>query len=77
MDPSILSEDFQPLTKKDNALIRESDMHEEAGYVSVTAPAQYKNEIESVRRKTRSAVLVMHCLMFIILKKESDHVIFS
>ena len=65
MDPSILSEDFQPLTKKDKA-----------GYVSVT-PAQYKNETESVRRKTRSAVLVMHCLMFIILKKESDHVIFS
>lgn len=76
MDPSILSEDFQPLTKKDNALIRESNMHEEAGYVSVT-PATYKNETESVRRKTRSAVLVMHCLMFIILKKESDHVIFS
>lgn len=76
MDPSILSEDFQPLTKKDNALIRESNMHEEASYVSVT-PATYKNEIESVGRKTRSAVLVMHCLMFIILKKESDHVIFS
>lgn len=76
MDPSILSEDFQPLTKKDNALIRESNMHEEAGYVSVT-PAQYKHETESVRRKTRSAVLVMHCLMFIISKKESDHVIFS
>ena len=34
MDPSILSEDFKPLTKKDNALIRESNMHEEAGYVS-------------------------------------------
>ena len=76
MDPSILSEHFQPLTKKDNALIRESNMHEEASYVSVT-PAQYKNEIESVKRKTRSAVLVMHCLMFIILKKESGHVIFS